>query len=127
LGTNLMLHIKIIKKFSLQWNKPTQEHSHCKIAVNVKTDGSEGVCNPIGRTTISTNQSSQGLEHQPRSTRGVIHGSSHICSRGWPCWASIGEEDLGPEKAQWSCVGECDGSEARVGWWVGYTLIEAGG
>jgi hypothetical protein len=40
-----------------------------------------GVCNPIGRKTISTNQdpqNSQGLSHQQRST----HGSSCICSRG---------------------------------------------
>jgi hypothetical protein len=38
--------------------------------------------NPIGRTTISTNQNSQGLNHQPRSTHGGTHGSSPICSRG---------------------------------------------
>jgi len=29
-------------------------------------------------------QSSQGLKHQPDSTHGGTHGSSHICSRGWP-------------------------------------------
>ena len=57
--------------------------------VRKMTEGIEGVCNPIGRTTVSTNQtpqSSQGLSHQPRST----YGSSCICSRGWPCQASIG-------------------------------------
>jgi hypothetical protein len=35
-----------------------------------KTEEAEGVCNPIGRTTISTNQNtqgSQGLNHQPKS------------------------------------------------------------
>jgi hypothetical protein len=39
----------------------------------------KGVCNPIGRTTISTiekPQSSQGLNHHPKSTHGRIHGAS---------------------------------------------------
>jgi hypothetical protein len=36
--------------------------------VGKRTEGAEGVCYPIGRTTISTNktpQSSQGLNYQP--------------------------------------------------------------
>jgi hypothetical protein len=37
-------------------------------------------------------QSSQGLNHQPKSTHGGTHGSSRICSRGWPYWASMGGE-----------------------------------
>jgi hypothetical protein len=56
----------------------------------------------IGRTTISTNQipqSSQGLNHQPRSTHGETHGSSCICSREWPRRSSMGGEILGPVKA----------------------------
>jgi hypothetical protein len=44
--------------------------------VKGNTEGAEGVCNSIGRTTISTNQipakSSQELNHQPKSTHGVI-------------------------------------------------------
>jgi hypothetical protein len=35
--------------------------------VGERTEGTEGVLNPIGRTTVSTNQtpqSSQGLNHQ---------------------------------------------------------------
>ncbi|EDL79619.1 LRRGT00091 [Rattus norvegicus] len=39
--------------------------------VREKTEDAEVVCNPIGRTTISTNQNpccSQGLNHQPKST-----------------------------------------------------------
>ena len=28
---------------------------------------------------------SQELNHQAKSTHGVTHGSSYICSRGWPC------------------------------------------
>jgi hypothetical protein len=44
----------------------------------------EGICSPIKRTTISTNQtpqSSEGLNHQSKSTHWGTHGSSHICSR----------------------------------------------
>jgi hypothetical protein len=36
-------------------------------------EGAKGVCNPIGRATIlsrQTLQSSQGLNHQPKSTQG---------------------------------------------------------
>ena len=56
-------------------------------------------CNPTGRTTISTNQtsqSSQGLNHQPKSTHWGTHGFSWICSRGLPYLASLGREPLGP-------------------------------
>jgi hypothetical protein len=91
-------------------------------AVRERTEGAEGVCSPIGRTTIATNQtlqSSQGLKHQSRSTHGVTHGSSCICNRGWPCWASMGEEAFGPVKAQCPSVGECEGREARGSGWVG--------
>jgi hypothetical protein len=53
-----------------------------------RTQGAEGVCSPIGGTTIWTNQypqSSQLLNHQPKSTQGGTQGFSHICRRGWPC------------------------------------------
>jgi hypothetical protein len=62
--------------------------------------GTEGIFNPIGRTTISTNhafQNSQGLNYQSEYT-GAIHGTSHICSRGCPCSVSMGGEVLGPGK-----------------------------
>ena len=39
---------------------------------------------------------------------------------------SMGEEALGPVKAQCLSVGECEGGEVGVGGWVN-TLIEAGG
>jgi len=52
--------------------------------VGESIEGAEGVCNPI-RTMITTNQSSQGLNHHPKSTHGQTHSSSCICSRGWPC------------------------------------------
>jgi hypothetical protein len=38
--------------------------------------------------------------HQPKSTLRVTHGWSRICSRRWPCQASMGREILGPVKAQ---------------------------
>jgi hypothetical protein len=90
--------------------------------VRERTGGAEGVCNPIGRTTIWTNQSSQsfqGLNHQPKSTHGGTHGSSRICSRGWSCRASMGEEALGSVKALCPSVEECQDQKAGVGGWVG--------
>jgi hypothetical protein len=75
-------------------------------------------CSPIGGTTIWTNQyhqSSQGVNHQPKSTHGGTHGSSHICSRRWACWISVEGNALGPEKDQCPSVGECRDREAGVG------------
>jgi hypothetical protein len=69
--------------------------------VRERTEEAKGVCDPIERT-ISTNQypqNSQRLNHQPKSTNGGTHVSSRICSRGWPCWASVGGEALGPVTA----------------------------
>jgi hypothetical protein len=94
------------------------EHGILNGGVREKTEGDEGVCGPIGRTTISTNQtphSSQAVNHQPRSTHGGTHGSSHICSKGWPCGASMGGQTLGPVKTECPSVGECQDGEARVG------------
>jgi hypothetical protein len=68
------------------------EHRVPNEGARERTQGAEGVCGPIGRTTIWTNQypqSSQGLNHQPKSTHGGTHGSSCICSRGWPCRSSM--------------------------------------
>jgi hypothetical protein len=52
------------------------EHRVPNGGVRQRTEGGEGVCNPIGRT-ISTNQTSQsshGLNHQAKSTNGGTHG-----------------------------------------------------
>ena len=68
------------------------------MGVRERTEGAEGVCNPIGRTVISTNQTthcSHGLNHQQSST----YDSSCLCSRRWPCHASMGGEVLDPMKA----------------------------
>ena len=40
-----------------------------------------------------------GTKPAPKSTHGGTHGFSSICSRGHPCWASMGGEALGPGKA----------------------------
>ena len=73
-------------------------------------------------------QTSQGLNHQPKCTHGGIHGSSCICSRGWPHLASVEGEALGPVKAQCPSVGESLGGEAHwvLGRWEN-TFIEAEG
>ena len=65
------------------------------VEVRGRTEGAEEVCNIIGKTTISTNQtpqSSQELKLQPNKTHGGTHGSRCTCSRGWPYLASIGRE-----------------------------------
>jgi hypothetical protein len=67
--------------------------------VRRRTEGAEGNCNPIGRTTMSTPwipQSSHGLNHQPKSPNGESHDSSCICRRELPYLASIGGEALAP-------------------------------
>jgi len=105
------------------------EHRNSNGGVRERTEGAEGVCNPIGKTIISTNQttqSSQGLNHQPKSTHGGTHGSSCICSRGWHCLASTRGEALSPVEAHFPSVGECQAVDVGVGGWEGSTLLEAG-
>jgi len=85
-------------------------HRDCNERVRERTEGAEWVCILIGRTTMSTNESpptpsSQGLNHQPKSTHGGTHSSSCICSRGWHCLASIGREAFGAVKACFPSVG----------------------
>ena len=87
-----------------------------------RTEGVEGDCNPIGRTTISSNltpQNCQGLNHQPKSSHGETHDSSCICRKGLPYLASVGGEDLDSVEAHCPRVPGCYGSKAGVGGWVG--------
>ena len=56
-----------------------------------------------------------GTKPPTKEQHGGTHGSSCICSRGWPCFTSMGGEALGPVKAQCSSVGECQDSEVGVG------------
>jgi len=106
------------------------EHGDPNWGVRERTEGAEGVFNPIRRTTISTNQpdpqSTQGLNHQPKNTHVGTNGSSHICSIGWHCLASIGGEALCPVKAHFPSVGECQCGKVGVGG-TGCVLIKAGG
>jgi len=78
--------------------------------VRERTVGAEQVCNPIRRTTIPTNRSSQELNHQPKRTQEWTYGSSRIWIRGWPCWAWMGGEGT------WSCEGlmpQCRGTPGQ--------------
>jgi hypothetical protein len=70
--------------------------------------------NNINQPDRPPKASSQGINHQPKSTHEGTHGSSHICSRGWPKCTSMGGEALGPVKAQCSSIRECQGSEVGV-------------
>ena len=78
------------------------EHGDPNGDVRARTVEAEGVCNLIGITIITNQnpfpQSSQGLNHQPKSTGGT-HGSNCINSRGLPYLASLGGEALGPVEA----------------------------
>ena len=59
-----------------------------------------GFAAPWGEQQVSTgqtSQTSQELDHQPKSTHGEAHNSVHICGRGWPCWTSVGGAALGLE------------------------------
>jgi hypothetical protein len=102
--------------------------------VRERTEGAEEVCNPIGRKTTSTNQtpqSSQGLNHQPKSTHGGIHGFSHICSRGWPCLASVGGEALSARVVRWEWVSGLESTlteagAGRKGWGRGGSRVKTG-
>ena len=66
------------------------------------------------------------VREQPKSTHGGTYGSSCICNKKWPCWASMRGEALGSVKACCPTVGEFQAGEAGVGGWKN-TLIEAGG
>jgi len=72
-------------------------------------------CSPIGGTTIWTHlypQSSLGLNHHSKKIQGGTHGSSCICSRGWPSRSSTGGEALGPVKVLCHSIG----TGSRSGW-----------
>jgi hypothetical protein len=85
------------------------------------TEGDEGVCNSIDRTTVSTNwtpQRFQGLNYQPKCIHGRIHGSSYICRRGLSYLTSIEVDTHRPMAAWCPSVGQCYSDEAGVGGWV---------
>ena len=105
-----------IQRWMLSANHWT-EHGDSNGGIREKTERAEGVCNPIRRTTIWTNQypqSSQGLNHQPKSIQEGTHGSSCECNRGCPYLASMEGEALGPVKVLCLSIWECQGQESRV-------------
>jgi len=65
--------------------------------IRERIERAKGASDPI-RTTTPTNQSFQGLNHYPKTIHGLTHGSSCICSRGWPYWAPVEGKGLGPAK-----------------------------
>ena len=62
--------------------------------------------------------SSLGLNQQPKKTHCGTHGSSSICSRGWPSQSSMGAEALSSVKVLCPSIWECQGQEVGVGWLV---------
>ena len=65
------------------------EHRDPSGEVRGRNEGAEGVCNPIGRTTVSTNQmlqSSQVLNYEPKGTHGGTHGSRCIVAEDGLTW-----------------------------------------
>jgi hypothetical protein len=82
------------------------EHRVPNGGIRGRTEGAEGFATsweeqqyPTNQTLSLAPQSFQRLNHQPKNTCGGIHGSSCICSRGWPCLELMGEEALGFVKA----------------------------
>jgi hypothetical protein len=67
--------------------------------VRGRTEGAEEDCNPVGRTTLSTNPDPSKLpETKPPTKEHSWAGLCllYICSRGLPCLASVGKDVLNP-------------------------------
>jgi hypothetical protein len=74
-----------------------------------RTEGAEGVCNPIRGTTISTNQtplSSQGLNHQPKSTWGASWLQLDLSER-IALYSNNGRRSPSSVEAWFPIIGEC--------------------
>jgi hypothetical protein len=80
------------------------EHRAPNEGARESTQGAKGVCNPIGGTTILSNQ------YPPQSSV-----SNCICSIRWSSRQSVGGEALGLVKIICPSTGECQGQEAGVG------------
>ena len=70
-------------------------HGDPNVEVRAMTVGAEGVCNPIGRTTKSSNQtlqSSPDLNHQPKCTQGIPMAPNGYVAEDcliWDHWEGI--------------------------------------
>lgn len=58
------------------------EHGNTNRGSRKRTEGVEWVCNPLGKTTISTTTDLPGTKTPTKSTQGGTHGFSCIYSRG---------------------------------------------
>jgi hypothetical protein len=81
--------------------------SSARASIRERTEGAEGICNPI-RRTILTDQSFQSLNHEPRSTLGGIHGSSHI--------QRMALSDINGRRIPWSPEGSMPYCRIIPGW-----------
>jgi hypothetical protein len=99
------------------------EHGVPNEGARERTQGAEGVCSPIGGSSILTNQcphSSLGLNHQSKKKHDGTCVSSCTCNRGCTSWLSMGGEALGPVKVLCPSIGECqDWKWEWVGWEAG--------
>jgi len=50
------------------------------VGIRGRNERDEGASKPMG-TTVSSNQSSQGVKHYPKTVHGLTHGSNYISSR----------------------------------------------
>jgi hypothetical protein len=72
-----------------------------KGGIRERTEGVEGVCNPIERATVSTNQTPHHHPEHPGTkppAKEYTWRDPCISGRGWPCWTSMGGVALSPVK-----------------------------
>jgi hypothetical protein len=103
-------------QYRCRYSQPTIqiEHSAPSGRARGRTEGAEGDCNPIGRTT-TTNWSTQSSQ---RGLHGGSQDSRYICKRGWPYVISLRGETLGSQEAWYPSIGGCKISEVGVGEWL---------
>jgi len=110
----------LLIQLSMLTSNHCTEQGDLNEGIRERTEGIEGICNPTGRTTISSNQTPpelSGTKYQSMRTHGGTHDFSHTCSRAWLFPASIGVKSIGLVKAHSPNVGECQGIEVEVGGW----------
>jgi hypothetical protein len=94
----LSLYVDVIFHRKVSWTENVDSNG----GVRERTERAEVICNPIGRTNYQPPEPQEPPWTKPSTkeyTLRMTHGSRHICSRGYPCCASMGGEVLGPVKA----------------------------